>query len=369
MKKILVIAPYPYLPYFSGGQKSLALFYEYLGKETELTVISTTGNDWSLAKNYKTKELLKKPFSRYYDLSLIKKISNEVTSNKYDTVIWEHPYFAWLAFKVRKRTGIKTIIHTHNIEHQRFRSTGRWWWPILKHYEKWCFKKADCILFITPEDRNFAIDKWKIEKEKCFNLPYGVELNNYPADKQKCREEIIQKHHLDAADKIILFNGLLNYKPNFDAVTTITNEINPLLLQEKNFNYKIIICGKGLPDNFNSLKAYENKNIIYAGYVDDIDLYFKSADIFLNPILSGGGIKTKMVDAIANGATVIATETGATGINKTVCGNKLVTTADNDWKAFASAIIKSTENQELTPSAFYEYYYWGNIVKKISQVT
>jgi hypothetical protein len=40
MKKVLAIAPYSYLPYFSGGQKFIALFFEHLGKEVELTVIS-----------------------------------------------------------------------------------------------------------------------------------------------------------------------------------------------------------------------------------------------------------------------------------------------------------------------------------------
>ncbi|MBK7560873.1 MAG: hypothetical protein IPI68_04990 [Chitinophagaceae bacterium] len=50
MKKILAIAPYPYLPYFSGGQKFIAKFLEYLRNETDLTVISTDDNDWSLVK-------------------------------------------------------------------------------------------------------------------------------------------------------------------------------------------------------------------------------------------------------------------------------------------------------------------------------
>ena len=42
----------------------------------------------------------------------------------------------WLAGIIRKRTGIKTILHIHNIEYQRFQSTGKWWWPVLRIYEK-----------------------------------------------------------------------------------------------------------------------------------------------------------------------------------------------------------------------------------------
>ena len=136
-------------------------------------------------------------------------------------------------------------------------------------------------------------------------------------------------------EKILLFSGLLDYKPNLDALKVILDEINPLLLSQPAFQYKLFICGKGLPDELNSLKNYGDKNIIYTGFVRDIETYYKAASILLNPVQSGGGIKTKMVEAIAYGATVIATETGATGIEKRVCGNKLVIVPDNDWKGFA----------------------------------
>lgn len=366
MKKVLVIAPYPYLPYFSGGQKFIAQFLQHLAAEVDLTVISVAENDFQLAKNYKTIPLLKRSFTRYLDWSLIKKISNEVKQNKYDAVIWEHPYFAWLAFRIKKKTGIKTIIHTHNIEYQRFQSTGRWWWPVLRAYEKWSFKKADKLFFITQEDKQFAVDTWKIEANKCIDLPFGITIKEYPADKAACKEAISRDHAISPGEKFILFNGLLNYKPNLDAVKVIIDTINPLLQKETSFRYKIVICGKGLPEELNSLKEYAGRNIVYAGFVNDIETYFKAADIFLNPVQSGGGIKTKMVEAIAYGNTVIATETGATGINKEVCGDKLVTVTNNDWNSFAKAITDNKNNIAITPSAYYEYYYWENIVKKIA---
>lgn len=364
MKKVLAIAPYPYLPYFSGGQKFIAQFFHYLGKETDLTVISTLGNDFSLATTYKTIPLLKKSFSRYYDRSLVKKITAIVKEGGFDSVIWEHPYYAWLAFSVRRKTVVKTFIHTHNIEFQRFKSTGRWWWPILKWYEKRCFKKADGIFFITPEDKAFAIDKWNIEPSRCFDLPFGVEIEKYPADRQECRTEIAAKHNIPTEDKILLFNGLLNYKPNLDALKDILENINPLLIKEKGFKYKIVICGKGLPNEMNNLKSYADKNIIYAGFVDDITTYFKAADIMLNPVQSGGGVKTKMIEAIAFGATVVATETGATGIDQSVCGEKLIVVPDDDWNTFTELIIQA-QTKYPTPGNFYLLYNWSRIIRKL----
>ncbi len=365
MKKVLVIAPYSYLPSFSGGQKLIAQFLEWLGKETELMVITVAENDFSLAKNYSPIPWLKKKFSRYLDLSLVSKISTLIKKERFDTIIWEHPYYAWLASRIKNRTAIQTILHTHNIEYQRFRSTGRWWWPLLKIYEKWSFKKADALFFITPEDRDFAINIWKIKKEKCIDLPFGVEINNYPKDRLRSRSQIQAKHCIAAEKKIFLFNGLLDYKPNLDALKAILNEINPLLLSRSSFAYTIIICGKRLPDKLNDLKDYAGKNIIYAGFVDDITLYLKAADLFLNPIQSGGGVKTKMVEAIAYGDTVVSTQTGAVGMDKTICGEKLIIVPDNNWKGFADAIIANKDFVIETPQEYYNTYYWQKIIRRI----
>ena len=366
MKKLLAIAPYQYLPYFSGGQKSIAQFLDYLGRESDLTVISVSENDPSLIKTYKhISWLKKKSFSRYSDLGLASKLISLIKKEKFDAIIWEHPYYTWLASITRKRTGIKTILHIHNIEYQRFQSTGKWWWPVLKIYEKRFFRLADEILFVSPDDKKFAIKKWGIEEKKCIEVAFGVEISKYPDDKDNCKQAIKAIHNIPGDEKILLFNGLLDYKPNLDALMAILKEVNPVLFQYPNFKYKIIICGKRLPAELNELKEYKDKNIIYAGFVHDIEMYFKGSDLFLNPVQSGGGIKTKMVEAIAFGTTVITTETGAAGIHRDICGKKLVVVPDNSWNDFAQAIIANAGNRDVTPASYYDYYYWGSIVKKI----
>ncbi len=360
--------PYAYLPYSSGGQKSIAQFLEYLGKETKLSVITVPGNDAAMTATYKLVPMLKNGANRYYDFSLVKKISTFVKEKEIQTIIWEHPYYAWLAFKVRKRTGVKTIFHTHNIEYKRFKSLGKWWWRILRMYEKWCFKKADTLFFIAPEEKQFAINEWGIEAGKCKTVSFGVPIKENPPDKIECWNKIAALYNIRQDEKIFLFNGLLGYQPNLDALNYILKEINPLLLKQKGFAYKIIICGKGLPAEMNELKEYNQQNIIYAGFVDDIESYFKAADIFLNPVQSGGGIKTKMVEAIAFGTTVVATESGAAGIVREVCGKKLIVVPDNDWQGFATAVLKNAATKLPTPDAYYKTYYWGEIAKSVEAV-
>ncbi len=370
MKKVLAIAPYPYLPYFSGGQKFIAEFLHYLGKETDLTVISVPGNDVSREGNYKTIPLLKSSFSRYYDLSLVNKITALVKKEGFDTIIWEHPYYSWLAFRIRKRTGIRTFIHTHNIEYQRFRSTGRWWWPFLKWYEKRAFRKADGIFFITPEDKNFAMKEWDIPSGKCFDLPFGTEISQTPADRAGSREMVCREQHIATHEKIFLFTGLLSYKPNRDALEAILERINPVLRSTAGFRYKIIICGKGLPAVMNELKEFTRDNIIYAGFVRGIDSYYKAADVFLNPVQGGGGIKTKMVEALAYGTTVVSSESGAAGMDRQACNGKLKVIKDDNWQGFAEAVLKTAnEPQQPTPGAFYQKYNWENIIRNVVNTT
>jgi glycosyltransferase involved in cell wall biosynthesis len=364
MKRILVIAPYSYLPYYSGGQKTIAQFVEHLSIEARVTVVSTEKNDAALAKGYNLLRWLPNSFFRYIDLRLYSKLSQLIRSNEFDCVIWIHPYYHWLARLIQKKFGLYTIVHGHNIEYQRFRSTGKWWWPILRLYEGKCLKSADFNYFISPDDLKTAVAEWQLDTTRCDVLPIGITQNQYPADRKQCQQLVRNRHDVPADARILLFNGLLNYAPNRNALDDILESINPRLLTQS-IPYRIIVCGKNLDPSYNELSAYQDRSILYAGFVDDIETYFKGADVFLNPVLSGGGVKTKMVEAIGLGTTVVSTQTGATGIQKDVCGEKLLLAEDRDWDDFTNKILAALQKDQPTPDAYYETYHWGNIIQKI----
>jgi len=105
--------------------------------------------------------------------------------------------------------------------------------------------------------------------------------------------------------------------------------------------------------------------VIYAGFVDDISVYFKAADVFLNPILSGGGVKTKAIEAIAMDCTVVSTELGAMGLKSEVCGSKLKVVKEGEWKIFSELAIQSANESIHTPADFFDYYYWESIIKRV----
>ncbi len=131
------------------------------------------------------------------------------------------------------------------------------------------------------------------------------------------------------------------------------------------FPYCFLICGGGLPKQYEKLEAYER--VKYLGYVEDIEAYVQAADLMVNPVNSGGGVKTKLVEAIALGTTVVSSFTGALGVLPEACGPKLRRVADKDYTAFAETLLQCfREGQVPTPTTFYETYYWGNIVQSVS---
>lgn len=365
--RIVSIMPYTVLPARLGGEKGIAVFNEYVGKEIFITGISTKATDVSFAKNYSVLAILSNKRIRYINVFLYFTVRKILIQKKATHLLIEHPYYGWLAWLLKKTMKITWVVHSHNIEFERSRSIGRWWWKALKWYEQWVYKKSDINFFISEQDRKNAIDNLGSNAEKSFAITYGVEIDGVPADRETCKKKVRELHKIDTTDKILLFNGALYLHSNYNAVQVILEKINPVLLHQ-DMPYKIIICGRGLPASFNDLKEYENKNIIYAGFVPDISLYFKAADVFLNAVLTGGGVKTKAIEAIAYNCSVVSTQSGALGLPEEVCGTKLKIAADNDWELFSKYVIEALRQNATTPGAFYNYYYWGNIAKKVVSI-
>ncbi|HUQ66158.1 MAG TPA: glycosyltransferase family 4 protein [Flavitalea sp.] len=362
--RILSIIPYKILPAKLGGEKGIAVFNEYLAKNADLIGISTINNDPALAKGYRLLNILSNNRSRYMNLFLITHIKKIIRKQNVTHLITEHPYYGWLASILRKATGVTWIVHSHNIEYMRSMSIGRWWWKALKAYESWAYKNADKVFFISDDDRKHAIEYLGVNPAKSLTVTYGIEQDSIPPDREECKKIIREKYSISGHHKILLFNGALYHSTNYDALSIILEKINPLLIGANTFLYKIIVCGKGLPGVFNELKDYTDKNIIYAGFVDDISMYFKAADIFLNPISSGGGVKTKAIEAIAMDCTVISTRLGAMGIKKEVCGNKIKVVNEGEWELFRDLIISSSNENDHTPEDFFKYYNWNKIIDR-----
>lgn len=368
MANVLSIVTYKILPPKLGGQKGIALFNEYFSKEVSLFCFTIRDNDPALAP-YHVFNLLSNGKLRYINPFYLQTIRKIIREKNITHVIVEHPYYGWMALFLKKYEKVKVIVHSHNIEAERFKTVGKWWWKILWYYEKWIHNKADFTFCITAQDRNYFLEKYQLPLQKSAVITYGISWNKAPTDKERkeAKNILLKRYSLPMETKLFLFNGTLNYPPNLMAVKNIVEKINPIF-SRKNNGYRIIICGKGLPAGMNDLKEYTSQNIIYAGFVDDITEYFKGSDVFINPVNDGGGIKTKLVEALGYNMNAVSTENGAIGVEENICNSKLYLSGNQDWEVFVNNMKKSLENPSNIPPSYFHHFYWKNISAKAVEI-
>jgi hypothetical protein len=368
MANVLSIVTYKIFPAKLGGQKAIALFNEYFSKHNNLSCFTIKDNDPSLAP-YKVFNLLSNHRLRYINIFYFGTIKKIIRENKITHIIVAHPYYGWMALLLKYFCKVKVIVHSYNIESERFRTLGKWWWKILWYYEKFVHQKADYTFCITAEDRDYFFKNYKIPFEKSAVITYGISWNSIPAkiERSEAKNALLEKYSLDSDTNLFLFNGTLDYRPNLNAVNDIIEKINPLFIK-KNISYRIIICGKGLPGELNELKNYSSQHIIYAGFVDDISIYFKGADVFINPVTDGGGIKTKLVESLGYNLNVVSTVNGAIGVDAKMSNGKLLLCENDDWKNFADKMESALGICQDVSSEFFKHFYWENIAEKAARV-
>lgn len=362
MATVISIVSYSFLPARVGGQKGIALFNKYFCRYHRLICVTTKNNDPAAAEGYEVRNILSGSPARYINIFYFFTLRKIIRQNNASHLILEHPYYGWLGILLKWFCGVKLVVHSHNIEGLRWKTLGKWWWRILWGYEKRIHRNADFNFFIHDQDKQYAIAHFGLKPERCMIMTYGIEWNTIPPHQeiQEARQWLRTRFNIAAQETILFFNGAFNYRPNLEALKKTIEIIEPLL-QQKGFQYKIIICGRNIPASISERK-YDH--IIVEGFVDDIGIYFKGADIFLNPITEGGGIKTKLVEALGYNLNAVSTVNGAIGIDPAICNGKLLLCADGDWDAFAGLVVKAAGIHADMPAAYFEHFYWGYSTQK-----
>ncbi len=343
-----------------GGQKGVALFYQYLSSHHSICM-AASGDNCTPASNILIYPVLYANKKMPLNIIRIEKLVQIIREQKIDCIIAEHSYTAWLALLIKKRTGVPFIIHSHNIESDRFKFMKQWWWKCYRHYEKWVHQRADYAFFISRADAEKAIKEFNINPEKQTVITYGI---TPPVLIKDAYLKLLNELNIYGQPFIFYFNGTMDYHPNYKAVETIISKVQPLLQQHFK-NYKIVITGNRMPATLLQ-KINACHNCMYSGYVKDVNLFYQGSHLFLNPIVNNSGIKTKAIEALANHATVVSTISGANGIPAEICSDKLVLVKDNDWNGFVEKMVSEVNNlhKTETPAAFYDYFSWQHIAEK-----
>lgn len=147
------------------------------------------------------------------------------------------------------------------------------------------------------------------EKDKKILLDMGVTspIDTFSPALELPQEATIVKENTDC-----LFVGAMDRPENYEGVRWFISDIWDKVRDEIP-NAKFIVAGSKPPE---WLKELNRDDIEVTGFVEDLDVYYKKAAVFIAPLLSGAGVKFKIVQALAYGLPVVTTDVGAEGINE-----------------------------------------------------
>ena len=115
----------------------------------------------------------------------------------------------------------------------------------------------------------------------------------------------------------MLFTGVMDYKPNIDAVVWFVDNVWQEILKEYP-EARFIIAGMNPTSNVKGLEKISGIEV--TGFVDDILPYYHQSDYFVAPFRLARGVQNKVLQGFACGLPVISTPMGAEGID---CTNDL----------------------------------------------
>src|SRR6185369_15702515 len=109
----------------------------------------------------------------------------------------------------------------------------------------------------------------------------------------------------------MLFLGSWRHDPNRVAVDWFVRQVLPLVLAQEP-GAKLVIAGSDPPPEHTYADQAANMQML--GYVEDVRDALARYAIFVCPILSGSGVRVKLLEAFAAGMPVVSTLVGAEGL-------------------------------------------------------
>jgi glycosyltransferase involved in cell wall biosynthesis len=171
-------------------------------------------------------------------------------------------------------------------------------------------KNSDTVVTPTEFDKEEILQLSDINKKDVFVIP----LISY-------KENEVKKLKPTSKIKKVVFVGACNFWPNLQAIEIIKQKIAPKLK-----DIEFIVVGK-------YCKPQKEGNVNIMGEVKDLDPILREADAFIAPIVSGRGIKTKILTYFLYRRPVIGTSLAFRGYKVKDNYNAIIEDSiDNMWR-------------------------------------
>ncbi|MEO8887059.1 MAG: glycosyltransferase family 4 protein [Mucilaginibacter sp.] len=275
---------------------------------------------------------------RYYDSEFETLLIGEVRKNNYDVIQFEGLMVSLYLSAVRKNSTAKLIYRAHNIENQVWtrlsqQKTDPFKRSYLKmharrilNYEILQLNKFDAITVFTPQDKQ-GIENYGITIPVEV-LPVGLNLEKYKPD------------YTQTEFPSLFFLGSLDWLPNREGVEWFLDNFLKELT-DGDLNARLYIAGNDIPESFDDYEVMGK--IFIQGEVDNALEYINSKAIMIAPLLSGGGMRVKIVEGMAMEKCIISTSLGAEGINYENGKNIIIA---NNREEFYQAIKRCIKNEK-----------------------
>jgi glycosyltransferase involved in cell wall biosynthesis len=193
--------------------------------------------------------------------------------------------------------------------------------PILRLYqrERNPLKKILLLLklyhtrwFEAKTYKNFDLVLTRSEYDKRLVEKY------YPGTQTAVLPHIVNMKEIEACGNVpalshsLLFTGAFQRTLNVESAEFLFSEIFPRI--KKVFPDSVLILAGGNPSDKMKKWAKNNPDVIVTGFVPDIFEYYLKSTVFVAPMFVGGGVITKIIEAMFCGCPVVTTPVGNEGI-------------------------------------------------------
>jgi len=205
-------------------------------------------------------------------------------------------------------------------------------WVKLARYERHVLSQCDLALAVSEEDRQIML---ALEPQATIGVvPNGVDTAVFS------RGALAQERvgPLSWSGATLVFSGTLDFRPNIDAVVWFAQEVLPLI-RARRPDVRLLVIGKR-PASL--VRAQASDGVIVLGEVADARPYLAGADVYVVPMRIGGGVRLKLLEALALEAPVVSTSMGAEGVAGLRNGEHCLLA--DDPRRFADAVLALLDN-------------------------
>ncbi len=244
---------------------------------------------------------------RFISEDFKKRLAEVLDKEQFDVVQLEVLFMAPYVETIREHSKAMIVLRAHNVEHKIWERIAkdtksplkRWYInhlaKTLKEFELNALETVDGVAAITRKDAAFFR---KYCSKPVIDIPFGV----YP-------EQFDPKYEIEGKPKFYHI-GSMNWMPNEEGIRWFVDEVLPKTV-EKVPDFVYHLAGRSMPEWLTSMK---NPHVDVVGEVPDAKEFVTNHDVAIVPLLSGSGIRIKIIESMALGKTVITTRVGAEGI-------------------------------------------------------